>query len=262
MPYYWSDYEAGKPDGAGHTIHSILAKCPDYVIYFCEESQPGRFSLYYECTDMLLESMGIPDAALAKINRLLPEKLDERTEILELVADAFEMWLCNSRVQSQAILDDIVSQLKTTREGQGRLLYQGAAMALAGFIWIFYLCLHGTQMMPTNWEIWVLAAALGSAGGVLSVCINLGKISVNVNQSSKFLASAGRTRAIVAIIGGMALLLAMRAKMILDVDPSQNTGVESLTMFEMFFCFLAGFSETFVANVLRDAEKKNPATNE
>lgn len=257
---YWAKYEPGQNDNSGNKIQDILARCPEFVIYFCEET-PGYFDLYYECTEELLNDMGIPDEALAKINRLLPDNLDERKEILELVADAFEMWLCGHKDKGKAILDDIVDQLKTTREGQGRLCYQSATMWVTGFFWLFYLCLHGTGWIPPGWEPWMLAAALGSLGGAFSVCLNLGKITVNVNQSSKFLISAGGTRAIIAIIAAIACLLAIRAKIILGLAADgERTTPAALTMVEMFFCFLAGFSETFVPNVLRDAEQ-NAHTN-
>lgn len=67
------------------------------------------------------------------------------------------------------------------------------------------------------------------------------------------------TRTIVAIIAAIACLLAIRAKIILGLTADgQKVTLEGLTMVEMFFCFLAGFSETFIPNVLRDAEKNAP----
>jgi hypothetical protein len=76
-----------------------------------------------------------------------------------------------------------------------------------------------------------------------------------VNQKKFFLFFAGTTRAIVALLAGVGLLLAMRSKVFAGItykgDPPQVA--EGLMAAEMFFCFLAGFSETFVPNILSKA---------
>jgi hypothetical protein len=91
------------------------------------------------------------------------------------------------------------------------------------------------------------------AGGLFSVCLNLGSLEVNVNQQKVFLLSAGATRSIVAFLAGIGLLLAMRSKMFAGITYKENApplAGEALEIAEMFFCFLAGFSESFVPNIL------------
>jgi len=118
--------------------------------------------------------------------------------------------------------------------------------------------------MPANWYPWILAAALAMLGGLFSVCLNLGSLEVNVNQQKWFLAIAGATRSIVAFLAGVGLLLAMRSKMFVGVAyPEGNPPAASdpLLIAEMFFCFLAGFSESFVPNILSksaDAKSADP----
>ena len=109
--------------------------------------------------------------------------------------------------------------------------------------------------MPAAWLPWILAAALAILGGLFSVCLNLGSLEVNVNQQKWFLLIAGATRSIVAFLAGIGLLLAMRSKMFAgiayqDGKPPDGT---ALQIAEMFFCFLAGFSESFVPNILSKA---------
>src|SRR2546426_7090871 len=106
--------------------------------------------------------------------------------------------------------------------------------------------------MPAEWYPWILAAALAMAGGLFSVCLSIGSLEVNVNQQKRFLLCAGATRSIVALLAGIGLLLAMRSKMFAGItykDSEPLLAGEALGIAEMFFCFLAGFSESFVPNI-------------
>src|ERR1043166_3768514 len=63
----------------------------------------------------------------------------------------------------------------------------------------------------------------------------------------------GMTRAAVALLAGIALLLAMRSKIFAGITyPADKVPLigDPLPIVEMFFCFLAGFSESFVPNIL------------
>jgi hypothetical protein len=265
--YPWLHYKPGERDISGNRIHSIHAKCDEFVIYFCKED--GTSDLYFECTDELLKTTEEPNAQLAKINRLVTEYERKRRKTLECVADAFEMWLCGQKTESLKILKDIVAQLETWRTMQGRLYYQFATLVAPVFLWIVYVVIVATtyraawmESLPFIFDSlpWLLAAALGATGGFFSVCLNLPKINVNTNQEIKDLWFAGATRAAVALIAAVACLLAYRGKIILGLADS---GTELppdaiLTAPIMFFLFLAGFSETFIPNVLRDAEKNTP----
>ena len=257
--YSWLEYEHGKEDINGHVIESIHTRCSDFVIYFCK--QDGLSDLYYECTDGLLKTTAAPNAHLAKINRLVSDNEKKRRETLECVADAFEMWLCGQTKESEAILTDIILQLEVWRETRGRLSYQSAALFAAVATWALYLCNSNGGWLPPL-DPWLLAAALGATGGFFSVCLNLASIKVNVNQSSSQLYIAGATRAAVALIAAVACLLAVRGKIILGLAATAEAAGAPETAIPaavLFFLFLAGFSETFIPNVLRDSEK-NAAT--
>lgn len=256
--YDWLEYDIGKNDLNGHPIESIHARSDEFIIYFCKTPLSD---LYYECTDPLLEKTGLPNATLAKVNRLLPDIESERRTVLEFVADAFEMWLCGQYPESQKILDEIVAELANSRETRGRLNYQAAALTWAGVVWVLFFIHQApaiNQAFPALGQ-WLLAAALGATGGFFSVCLNLASIKVDVNQSLRFLWFAGATRAGVALLAAVACLLAIQGKIILGLagagDAVDYTDLKMIPKPIFFFLFLAGFSETFIPNVLRDSEK-------
>lgn len=262
----WHGYRAGEGDRAGRKITNLYAVDDDYVIYFIGSD------LYYEITPGLEKALGNElakaDAALARINRLLdanPTKGSREYKnnvlILELAGDALEMFFCGEKTEALEILNSLRDKLQAREEGQRRLMYQVGTVVITTLPWILYLALHGKGYQAGVWNPWMLAAALAMAGGLFSVCLSIGSLEVNLNQPHWFLFRAGATRSVVALLAGVGLLLAMRSKMFAGItyDNSKPPPIgAALIAAEMFFCFLAGFSEYFVPNILsKTTDKKN-----
>jgi hypothetical protein len=287
----WHKYKTNGRDRAGRIIKEIYAVEDKYVIYFVDHpysEPPGGFfrgllgrqatnpvglELYYELEDGLVkaEDLAKADAALAGINRLLDAKQEKGSREynfnfsnLGLAAGALEMVFSHETTEALEILKGIHDKLQAKEEDQRRLMYQAGALVMALVVWFAYLLLRGWTL-PPKWEPWILAAALAVAGGLFSVCLNIESLAVNVDQRQWFLFRAGGTRAVIAFLAGAGLLLAMRAKMFGGIAYEKNTPPfigDPLTGAEMFFCFLAGFSESFVPNILSKtaADKAAEAT--
>src|SRR5205807_3786397 len=138
-----------------------------------------------------------------------------------------------------------------------RLMYQAGTVCVTTVLFSIYLIVRDSS--TPGLETWAMTTVLAGIGGVFSVFLNLGLLEVNVNQNKGFLLCAGATRSLVAVLAGVALLLAMRSDMFAGIvykgEPPSIS--DSLGTAEMFFCFLAGFSESFVPNILRDSEKSS-----
>jgi len=265
-PEDWHNYRAGGRDKAGREIKKVYAFDDTYIIYFSDGE------LFYETQRDLQADLANLNGALARINRLLPDlppranpkaresaAFQNHCSTLELVADACEMVFLGQTPQAMEILAGITEKLQTTEEGKRRLTYQLGAVSITVLGWTFYQLLLVFGWVPENWSPWLFAAVLAMAGGVFSVCLSLGSLTVSVNQQKMFLLYAGATRSVVALLAGVAVLLAMRAKMFggISYDAAPPAVGDALLPAEMFFCFLAGFSESFVPNILRDTEKRS-----
>ena len=223
----------------------------------------------YKTTPALEKDLASADAALARINRLLDANPTEGTReyninvsTLELAADAFEMFFCGERTEALEILNGLRDKLQAKEEAQRRLAYQLGTVLITMLAWIIYLWSLWQSWIPGKWEPWILAAALAMAGGLFSVCATIGSLEVNVNQKHSFLFIAGITRAVVALLAGTGLLLAMRSEMFAGITYKGGppATADPLKAAEMFFCFLAGFSESFVPNILsKSADAKAAA---
>lgn len=255
----WNNYREGQEDNEGRKIDKLFSKTPSYVIYFNGLDLLYKIGLELQ-GHLGLAKLGSADAALARINRLLDKTKTKGREyrfnrsILELAADALEMAFSDETAEAGEILKGIQDKLEAKEEGQRRLMYQAGTLVIALVVWFAYLLLRGWTL-PPEWDPWMLAAALAMAGGLFSVCLNVGELQVNVNQQNWFLLSAGATRAVVALLAGIGLLLATRSKIFAGIAYPKEppTPGALLTIAEMFFCFLAGFSEYFVPNILSKA---------
>lgn len=256
----WRTYKAGECDREGNRIEKICAKADDYILYFAASS------LYYQVGPTITKSLGPMDSCLAKINRLLPRDPGPKLSwgyknmmaTLELAADGCEMVFCGEEQEGLEILNGLVDRLKTYEESRRRLWYQIGTLATGFVFWVLYCVLWYWKCVPREIFPWMFAAVLAVVGGVFSVCLNISSLEVNVNQTQAFVFIAGATRAIVAMLAGIAVLLAMRSKSFAGVIYKDGPPrlFEYLTACEMFFCFLAGFSESFVPNILKDNEGK------
>jgi hypothetical protein len=250
----WHTYRAGQGDKAGRKIRNVYAVDDDYVIYFIGSE------LYYEIKPELGKDLASADAALARINRLLYANPAEGTReyrnnvsTLELAGDAFEMFFCGERTEALEILNGLRDKLQAKEEAQRRLMYQAGTVLITALVWVLYLWFLRKNWIPEKWEPWMLTAALAMAGGLFSVCLTIGSLEVNINQKHLFLFIAGTTRSVVACLSGIGLLLAMRSKMFAGITyegAKPPDAGDALKIAEMFFCFLAGFSESFVPNIL------------
>jgi hypothetical protein len=259
----WKTYRAGDGDRAGRRITEIYAVDDDYVIYFSDHYFTDTIvccEMFYEVKDELDKDLGKADAALARINRLLDDNQTKGNKeynfnysTLELAADALEMIFRGEKTEGLEILSGLCDKLQAKEETHRRLDYQAGALSVTLLAWFLYLLFKNLEWFHPGWEPWFLAAALAMAGGLFSVCATIGSLAVNVNQKHWFLVFAGMTRAAVALLAGIALLLAMRSKIFAGITyPADKVPLigDPLTIVEMFFCFLAGFSESFVPNIL------------
>ncbi len=254
----WRTYVTDEGDSAGRRIDRIYARDKGYVIYF------SGSDMFYEAEPDILKTLGSADVELGRINSLLPafpkkeSNLQRKISLLELAADAYEAMFCGHVAEGMKLLSDLRERLEAGADGVRRLYYQTANLVITLAAWICYAGLLKFEGAPEGLQAWFLAATLGLTGGVLSVSLNVTKLQVSISQKPMFLLCAGATRSIIALLAGVVVLLAMRSNVFATLAYAKetlHTPVDKLILVEMFFCFLAGFSETLVPNILRDAEK-------
>jgi hypothetical protein len=251
----WRSYKRGEQDDEGCLIEEIFVRARSYVIYQAD----GLVNFQGE-DDAIQRADQVADL-LHMVSILRPSDRTGAMAVNQQVARAVDLCLAGRLEASKLLFQVIVQQLEQAALAGQRLFYFLAATVSAFVVWVIYLILHSGgsrpgDLMPPGWEPWFLAASLGAVGGLLSVCMRLGTIAIYPSQAWYVTLWAGVTRILIALLGGCACLLAIRSKVIMGIAAGDgaSSGVP-LAVAEMFFCFLAGFSETFVANIFRRGEE-------
>jgi hypothetical protein len=250
----WRDYKRGDKDDEGGVIEEIFVRSATHVIY-----QMDGFVNFQADQEIIDRSNEIADL-LNTVSILSPKNRYAREALNQRIARAIDLCLVGRIDASKLLLEAIIEHLREATMAGQRLFYFLSSTASAVVVWITYLILHsgGTKSgdwMPAGWEPWFLAASLGAVGGLLSVCMRLGTISIYLSQAWYVTLWAGLTRILIALLGGCACLLAIRSQVIMGIAAGDEvSSAVPLVLPEMFFCFLAGFSETFVANIFRQGE--------
>lgn len=245
---WWNGKLVGQEDDAGRKIEEIYINQPTLFVYIAQSE------LYYDGTSAVMGKIRELTIASAKIRALSPESLRERKRtIYEQLSKAIYLIANNNKETADWILKDVLDQLTTAKTSVQRLIYLWSAISASFSVWVAFLVWflwdHQTHyLLP-----WLLALAMGSTGGVLSVCANHDSITINLRESKSKYFWAGVTRIILALICGLGVLLAIRAGIILRLVEGKQTSeaVPLVLASEMFFCFVGGFSEAFLPNVLR-----------
>lgn len=270
----WRTYCEGGQDIAGRTIAQIVAYDETFIIYLTRREDsarvgwwghsPAALEHHVEGENSARAHLAEANVLIAKIHALSPKRFRNRVNPDRQLIGAYELALRNQVPQAIVILQDVMEQLVAKQTAKGQLFYMMANILGCVITWCgcayWYHVSKGTEAIG----YWVLAGALGASGGVLSVATNLTKININVHQGWFLQSFAGWTRGVVAFLGGVVCLLAIRGKIALSwalpptADEASLLGM-MLTLPEMFFCFLAGFSESLVPNILRDADAEAEA---
>src|SRR5262249_18992312 len=96
--------------------------------------------------------------------------------------------------------------------------------------------------------IWFQLVAFGATGALFSVLLNQQKIPIDLDYSVLDHLTAGVSRILVGVIASMGCYTAIKGGIIL----SMAEGVTGYGV--LFFCFLSGFSETFVPSLLKEKD--------
>lgn len=166
------------------------------------------------------------------------------------------MWLCavDKPEEGRTVIERVIDRFVA----DARLIYLVSVMGACASIWAAGGLYFAIVKPPYSQLFWFQAMALGSTGGLFSVVANQARIPVDLNNSKFMHGATAASRALVGLIAGAVCLLSIKGGIFLGLVERGTTS----EMSELFFCFLSGFSETFIPNILRqheaDSEKRPP----
>jgi hypothetical protein len=159
-----------------------------------------------------------------------------------------------AKKQFDEISKDALNEYQETQDG--RLAYITGAIIVSAFVTFFALLVYVNKdayCVTSNHALanYIYASAFSTFGGLLSISINIRKLSIEKALGDCKYRIHGAIRQLISIFGGIAIVTMIKGDLIFSVVHS--SGGENVYAI-LAFSFLAGFSENFVPNSLRKIE--------
>jgi hypothetical protein len=238
-------YKAGGTDSRGRVITSVLAFDPTFVIYVAdgELQLAGEMAAY----DKDIETQRL----IARLLDVTPDNPRQKSRYLKRIAVGVAACMIGDSEGAKRILTNVLESSETRLKNQGRLVYllgTGIVSLLTLTIaWVAY------KSSPQPLSIHVLGAcsvAAGGLGGVLSVCFRLRQVEIEIDDGWVFSLALGASRAVVAVLGACLVFVGAEADLFFGALVRTNPLWAPIAL-----GFVAGFSETFVPNLVKKTEQ-------
>jgi len=248
---YMHPVELGDKDKAGNIVSRIFGQSVgNYIVYKANSriKLSSQTKFYQLCTTVS------PLMTLIKrVTRDLPTQ-EERAK--EVRANAM-LHACQGEIETAKLIlnnyYEYIIRLKN-RKAQiqylfGSFVLTALTLLIAGLL--FYLGSPITQDFNTQSQF-ISGISMAVMGGFLSILLNLKKLEIDNESGWEMNAFGGASRIMISVIAGIAMLVLIKADILFGF-------VNKSELSESFYglltlCFLSGFSEGLIPNVLRKIE--------
>ena len=231
-----------------------------------------KYPADYDCAKALRAKLGSIAAELANICDIVDSicrsgSLDAgssaslRTRATEMMARAMELAYEGHEEEAKELLPHLRKNTTKIRDSKNRMRYVGGnLLALVGILaawglvryngWLPALVLPGTGAAPPSFDVHALdILALGAVGAFFAVSASVSSIRVDHSVSFWEMVYTGIIRIPIGVIAaGVAIFLISGDWLLASIDDTL------MPWTFLLFGFLAGFSELFVPNALRQVE--------
>lgn len=241
------DFTVGAKDPQGRTIACVYFSFPEYVIYRTDKGiKVFTYDDHLAREDRIYTSRFLDiGAELATIYSLQPEEIARVESINIQIARGINQCFEGRLEAAKAILNDACARLIRLRRLQGRLEYLFSAFALLGL----FLILSGILHMFASVNVTIIYSNIiscGAIGGFLSVALGVWKLDIDLDANRSHNLVSGASRIFISALAAVVVYFAVKSNVVFGVlySETSNTGI--------YLCsVIAGFSETFVPNVIR-----------
>ena len=252
-------FKPGEKDHDGEEITRVYARCDNFIIYgtkfspICYYFQPGdrREELICKSQEICIE--------LCKIQSMQTGGLIHHKAINAEIARALRLCFEGNVKAAKTVLIETEKRLIKLRRLNGRIHYILSCMATLFITSAMLISIRFIMRasLTENAIVFIYAILCGSLGGFLSVSLSIKKLDVDPDAPWSINAISGASRILIAMIGSAFVYLLVKADIVFGIFSEYESLFSLLSI-----SFTAGFSETYVPNILRKMESsQEPGTN-
>jgi hypothetical protein len=244
------EVKKGGLDKRGREILDIYWSTKDYVIFRHPSGISPHFSDDNEVAQRQRKAYGDIGPLLSAVNALRSGAIWRGESIDREIARAVSQALDGNVENAQRILSAVQGRLHNLRTIRGRLEYQLGSLVVALLV---VASLGIALLLPDAHEEplvsllrLVQVASCGALGGFLSVSIGIRKLEIDPDADWRINGISGASRIVIAMIGSIFVYFAIVSGLVLG-----NLSIEASNVGIFAISIAAGFSESFVPNILR-----------
>lgn len=242
-------YMVGDTDDKASVITRIYIKNANHIIYEINDS--GDIGM------MMADPSIYPWKAIsshtARISTLLRSR-KEKKAFLSNMAKAYHDFFSGNSSSAVALLQTIERDIIKHKQVAGKLNYLITGLILVVNICVLVMVFSFVPVMQAyhEWKMMFYMAAFGSFGGFLSISFRINKLKLDLEGGSLFPRLTAISRIFIAILSSFIVMAVIRSNLIFGVmnDPANPYIYYTLAV-------LAGFSESFIPNILHQIEKRD-----
>ena len=238
----------------GH-IAKIYFATSSYIIY---ESLESPTTLSYQYTDDQIRKNLIQIMPMLGKLRTYLDSATERVSYFPQIASVYALCFDNDVAGANSMIENIILDIKKHRadRNNAQLTYLGICFLIVVLNIIAALFLKYNTNITNDPGFWIYSkmALWGSFGGFLSITYKLNKYEYDFNASGLIRLLSAVSRIFIAMLSGLFMLALIKSNIALGFLST----LSSSNPFVLYcFAVLAGFSESFVPDLLKVLETKS-----
>jgi membrane-associated HD superfamily phosphohydrolase len=180
----------------------------------------------------------------------------EKRKFVDQIGLAYTEAIEGNIENAKKICDKVIQRIELYKSNIGRFYYLLSCLSVVGIALIISYFLKRYAFIPEIIPHFYMMT-YASIGGFLSVARDIKKIQIESSEFGWFQFFYGGIRILTAMLSGLIVYILIQSDLVL---PMLNDGDNSYTI--AIIAFLSGFSETFLPNLLKQIDNKEPATKD
>lgn len=248
-PEYFTDYKTGDTIN-GRVIGVIYNSTVNYIVY---SPKKQKNTVSYSFRGYAQDIFNPISALLTEISGLR-NRLNDPSKYNSAIASAHVQCLNQNPENAIQILVSAKLQMQKDFAHEAKIGYLQSTIFIVAFNTIIALILFYTKKYIDYGLLreYFTVATFGSFGGFLSTYYKINKLNFEKEDNKRLLFFLSVSRVMLAMLSSVIIYILIKSNIILGIlNNATNVYVYYI------FAVVAGFSETFIPDILRKIEKKS-----
>lgn len=259
------EFKIGTNDPSGYQVTKIFSKGDEYAIYEINSniaSESIKVLINPENKNKFIDQEKNYEKIKSEVNELkaVLYKCKRDNSFKHLIAAGISSAIVGDIEGSKKILGDLLERINKEYRIQfkNKIIYSSVSLVILIFLLNFsyqtYKVFQNTFLHDNPIiQLFIYSATAGAIGGFLALSIKLKKIEIESDLKPYKFVFYGLERIFLSLLNSIVIVIAIKSGLFLGFINEIETPMWGY----LFFSIIAGYSETFIPDILTKIEKEN-----